>query len=78
MPGSPVDQACLASSDKMFPLNHHTGANNTFKYMRELSDSPARVIDVSRRGGKTELIKLITLHILTLCVSDMCDLINFR
>ena len=43
MPGSLVDQACLASSDKMFPLNHHTGANNTFKYMRGLSDKVLRV-----------------------------------
>lgn len=40
MPGSPVDQA---SSDKMFPLNHHTRANNTFKYIRELSDKVLRV-----------------------------------
>lgn len=38
MSGSLVDQASLASSDKMSPLNHHTRANNTFKYIRELSD----------------------------------------
>lgn len=43
MSGSLVDQPCLASSDKMFPLNHHTRANNTFRYMRELSDKVLRV-----------------------------------
>ena len=43
MPGSLVDQALLASSDKMFPLNHNTEANNTSKYMRELSDKVLRV-----------------------------------
>lgn len=43
MPGSLADQACLASSDKMFPLNHHARANNTFKYIRELSDKVLRV-----------------------------------
>lgn len=43
MPGSLVDQTCLASFDKMFPLNHHTRANNTFKYIRELSDKVLRV-----------------------------------
>lgn len=38
MPSSLVDQACLASSDKMFSVNHHTRANNTFKHIREMSD----------------------------------------
>lgn len=38
MQGSLVDQAPLASCDKMFPLNHHTEANNTYKHMKELSD----------------------------------------
>lgn len=36
MPSSLVDQAFLASSDKMFPLNHWSKANNTVKYMREI------------------------------------------
>lgn len=43
MSGSPVDQPCLASSDKMLPLNHHTRANNTFKHTGELSDKVLRV-----------------------------------
>lgn len=61
MPGSLVDRACLASSDQMFPLNHHTRANNTFKYIRDLSDSPVCTIDVKiglSRTGSTLLWSL--------------------
>ena len=46
MPDSPVDGACLACSDKMFPLNHCSRANYIFSclYFQFNTKLPLRVM----------------------------------